>query len=593
MGKAFWIVGLLVLGGGTYWFLNRNGAASEGDIEYRYSKVAKGELVRSISATGALVANTQVDIKSKAGGKIVRLAVDEGAIVKKGDLIAEIDPADTRSTFDQASADLTSSQARAAQAQANLQLQVANSQTSVSDAEANLATAKLRLERAKLEMNRMPMLTNASIRTAQAALDEAIQAKKKLEQVTIPQRRRDTQGTLSRTKADFEVAQAAYKRQQNLLAQGFTTQASVDQARGALASARSTYELSQTQSENIEKDLATEIASADATISRAKAQMDQAKANSSDTAIQGKSVAEAEKAVRTAEINLQQAKDSRINNRIRSEEYRAASASTVRSRVSMANAKVQLDSTTVLAPRDGVVTTKYLEEGTIIPPGTSTFAQGTSIVQLSDVTTMFVECAVVEADIAQVRVGQKVRIVTEAFKGVKVDGIVDRVNPAAKTENNITAVKVRVKILPGGKVQLLPGMTANCEFLTLQKPNILLVPSQAVKRDGDKTYVEVKSKNPLKPTRVDIKVGEVGNEGTEVLEGLKEGDEVVTATIDLAALRETQKKMQEAQEGGGLAGGQQRGMGGNRPAGGTRPGAGMSMGGGSGGGGRPGAGGGR
>ncbi|MBC8065211.1 MAG: biotin/lipoyl-binding protein, partial [Chlorobia bacterium] len=402
MGKAFWIVGLLIAGGGGYWWYTRNGSAGEGDVEYRYAKIEKGELVRSISATGALVASTMVDIKSKAGGKIVKLAVDEGTFVKRGDLIAEIDPSDTQATFDQASADLTSAQARAMQAIANQQLQVANSKTSVADAQTALETARLRLDRARLELKRTPMLADATIRTARATYDESIEAKRRLETVTIPQRRRNAQGTHDRTKADFEVAQSNHERQKRLLEQGFTTQVVVDQARSALESARAAYQLAQTELENIEKDLATEVVSANAVIARTKAQLDQARANSSDTAIQQKNVSEAEKAVRVAEISLQQARDATINNRIRGEESRAAKASTVRSRVSVANAKVQLDSTTVLAPRDGVVTTKYLEEGTIIPPGTSTFAQGTSIVQLSDVTTMFVECAVVEADVAQV-----------------------------------------------------------------------------------------------------------------------------------------------------------------------------------------------
>lgn len=595
MNKVFWLIGLLVVGGGVYWWYSKSATSAEGDVEYRFAKAAKGELVRSISATGQLVASTTVDIKSKAGGKIVRLAVDEGSFVKKGDLIAEIDPADTKASYDQASADLTSAQARAAQAQANVRLQQANSVTSVQDAQAALDTAKIRLERAKMEQVRQPALTQASIRSAQAAYEEAVENKKKLEQVTIPQRRRDVQGTFDKTKADFEVANAELQRQQRLLEQGFTTKQSVEKATSALASAKASHQLAKTNLDNLEREISADLLSATTAITRAKAQADQARANGSDMDIQKKNVLEAEKAVRVAEINLQQAKDATINNQIRGEEYRAAQASTVRSRVSVQNAMVQLESTTVVAPRDGVVTTKYLEEGTIIPPGTSTFAQGTSIVQLSDVNTMFVECAVVEADIAQVRVGQKVRIVTEAFKGEKVGGVVERVNPAAKTENNITAVKVRVKVLPGAKIRLLPGMTATCEFLTLEKKDVLLIPSQAVIREGEKTYVQVKSADPKKPTRKEIKVGEAGNEGTEVLEGLKEGDEVVTATIDLKALRETQEKMQAAQEGGGLAGGQgPRGMG-ARPtgAGGTRPGAGMSVGGAGGSGGGAGRAGGR
>ncbi|MBN9502887.1 MAG: hypothetical protein BGO01_20315 [Armatimonadetes bacterium 55-13] len=553
--KLIWIVGLLLVAALGYWWVNR-GKDDGGDIEYRYAKVERGEIVRSISATGQLVASTTVDIKSKAGGKVVRLAVDEGTFVKKGDLIAEIDPSDTQATYDQASADLTSAQARASQAEANYELQVANSQTSIADAKAALETARVRLAKAKLEAQRQPALTQAAIKTAQAGYDSAVEAKRKLEVVTIPQRRRDAQGTFDRTKADLDVAQAEYDRQKRLLDKGFTTKATLEKAVATLQSARSAFDLAQQELSTLDKDIKVEQATAVADVSRAKAALDQAKANASEIDLSKKSVVEAEKAVKSAEISLQKAQDDAITNRIRNDEVKAAKASTVRSRVSVENAKVQLDSTTVLAPRDGVVTTKYLEEGTIIPPGTSTFAQGTSIVQLSDVTTMYVECAVVEADISQVKVGQQVRIVTEAFRASPAKGIVTRVNPAATTENNITAVKVRIKVVDQGKDRLLPGMTATCEFITLSKPNVLVVPSQAVERDGGKNYVQIKSTDPKKPRRVEVKVGETGNEGTEIVDGLKEGDEVVTATIDLAQLRETQQKMEAAAEGGGLAGGQ-------------------------------------
>ena len=263
-------------------------------------------------------------------------------------------------------------------------------------------------------------------------------------------------------------------------------------------------------------------------------------------------------------------------------DVRSAQATTVRSRVSLNNAKVQLDSTTVTAPRDGIVTLKYLEEGTIIPPATSAFSQGTSLVQLADTSRMFVECAVDEADISQVKLGQKVRIIVEAFPGQPIDGLVQRVNPAAKTENNITAIKVRVEVKASEKARLMPGMNATCEFLTLDKKNVLVVPSQAVKRDGGKTTVRVKKGAGIESR--EVKLGPSGNEGFEVLEGLKAGEEVVVAEINLKQLRETQQKMLEAQQGGGFSAGTQpgRGMGGGtRPSGGGSSGGGMSGGGGA------------
>lgn len=590
------ILVILVLGG---WTVFRSGASEAGEIEYRYTAVQRGEIVRSISATGQVVALTAVDVKSKAGGKIVRLAVDEGTRVKRGDLIAEIDPSDTQAVYEQAQADLQSAQARAAQAQSNYQLQVAQSQTSVADAEAALASAKSRLARAQLESKRQPTMSNASVASAEASLASAKEAKTKYETVEALQLRRDADGTVNRTKAELDAAQSEYERQQDLLKRGYVSQAAVERAKSLLEAARASYNTARQRQLTLDRQIAAEINALKLEVDRAQASLNQARAGVSDIDVAQQAVVEARQALRQAEISLQQAKDARITNQIRREEVKAARASTVRSKVSVANAKVQLDSTTVLAPRDGVVTMKYLEEGTIIPPGTSTFAQGTSIVQISDTTRMFVECAVDEADIGDVREGQKTRILTEAFPGERLDGVVVRVNPSATTEQNITAVKVRVEILSDSRTRLMPGLNATVEFLTMVKPNVLMLPSQAVQFESGKAYVRVRGTGPeAKPVRKEIKVGEQGNEGIEIIDGLKEGEEVVLAEIDLKALRETQAKMQEAQEGGGLAGGQMGPRRNNRstttttrggqaggpaaggaPGGGARPGGGASSGG--------------
>jgi hypothetical protein len=64
--------------------------------------------------------------------------------------------------------------------------------------------------------------------------------------------------------------------------------------------------------------------------------------------------------------------------------------------------------------------------------------------------------------------------------------------------------------------------------------------------------VEVKTSDPKKPVQREVKTGASGNETIEILEGLKEGEEVVVAKIDLAAMRERQEKMKQVEQGGGF-----------------------------------------
>lgn len=555
--KKSWIVGgvAIVVGLVAYNVLKKGN--TEAEIEYRYEPLARGELLRSTSATGVLVALTTVDVKSKAGGNVVKLAVDEGSVVKKGDLIALIDPSDTQAAYEQAAADLSSATAKADQARINFELQKANTQTAIANAKANLEAARIKLDRTRMQATRQPALTASMRASAKAAYESSLADQKKLLTVTIPQTRRDVQGNYEQARANLDAAQAEYARQIELNKKGYVSKASVEKSFASLEAARSSFQTAKQKLETLDQDIEVLKQSQELAVKRAKAAYDEAEASASDVEIAKKNLAEAETAYESARIALQQAIDNARNNKVREKDIQAALAGTVRSRVSKDNAKVQLDSTTVLAPRDGVVTTKYLEEGTIIPPGTSTFAQGTSLVQISDTTTMFADCTVSEVDISSIKVGMRVRTILEAYPGEPLDGVVVRVSPAAVTNNNMTTIKVRVKLFPSKNpnVKLLPGMNANCEFIQLSKPNVLLLPQQALKREGGKTTVRVKTADPLKPKTVEVKVGEMGNEAIELLSGLKEGDEVVVAEINLAELREVQKKMQEAQQGGGLTGG--------------------------------------
>jgi len=564
MKKIAWLVGAVVIVGGGFWAAFKGSGEATPEVEYRYEEVQKGELVRSISATGLIVALTSVDVKCKAGGNLVKLVVDEGSVVKKGDLIAVVDPADTQSVYDQAQADLNSAIARASQAEENLKIQAQTAKNDVADAELAVKLAQVRLERAQIDNKRQPEVSNSAVETAKANYDAAVAALRRLEEVQAPQQKREASGAVDQARANRDTAAANLDRQKQLLEKGYVSLGIVQAAEAQLAAAKNAFDNAVQRQATLDKDIAAQLRDAKLSVDRTQAAVQQAKANLAQNDIARVSVAEARRALEQARVGLDRAKANQRLIEVRRKDIVAAQAATVRNRVALDNAKVQLDSTTVLAPRDGVVTKKYIEEGTIIPPGLSTFAEGTSIVQLSDVTQLFVECAVDEADIGAVKTGQSVRITTEAFPGESFNGVVERVNPSAITEQNVTAVKVRVRVSGGKRPAIVPGMNATCEFITLQKKDVMLVPSQAVQDEDGTSFVEVKSSDPLKPERREVKIGEIGNDGTEILEGIKEGDEIVIAKIDLAQEREIQKKMLEAQEGGGLAGG-----GGQRP--GQRP----------------------
>lgn len=571
------IAGLVVLIGGGYFLSQRGGGGSE--IEYRYAKLETGELVRSIQATGQLIPLTSVDIRSKAGGRVDKILVEEGTEVKMGQLLALIDPSDTRSTVEQAQADVEASQARADLANVNLSLDVKNRRNAVREAENALEIARMRLERSQIGAKSQPELTQSELSQARSALASQEQALVQLQNVDFPRRRTESRNGLERAQSSLDSAMNDLKRQEDLFQKDYISKSQLDRAKTAAASAKADFENAQERVRTLEKELDVLLRQQKSRVSQAEAALRSALTNQSKDRVVVSELSEARKQVEVAELNLEQARNELQSIEAREAEQRSAKASTVRSRVALENAQVQLDSTTVTSPRDGVVTKKYLEAGTIIPPGANAFSQGTAIVQISDTTIMYVECAVDEADIQDVKVDQEVRIIVEAYPGKKLKGVVTRINPAAETTQNITAIRVRVQVTKDPKIPLKPGMNATCEFLTLNKPNVLIAPQQAIKNEDGKAYVQIKRAGG-KPEKVEVKVGEEGNEGFEILSGVKVGDEVVVAEINLSEMRDIQKRMQEAQQGGGLAGGRPQG-GSARPSGGGGSGSGSRSGGGA------------
>jgi HlyD family secretion protein len=535
------------------------------EIEYRYAAVATGDLTQSTSSTGLLVPLTQVDVKSKAGGIVFEIAVVEGDIVKQGDLIALIDPRDTQSAYDQAQADATGAGIRVAQAETALELELLNAETRVTDAKLRLSQAEIRREKARETARIQPDLTAASIATAEANFVTQTEAMNQLKNVDVPQRRKDAASTLQRTTTDLATAKADVERQKNLLDKGYVSIAVYERAVSSHEAAKAAKEVADQRTETLEADIAADVRAQESRVRQADAGLKQANANSISIEQSKRDMRDAERAFDSAEIALQQAEDARLNITTRRNDIESAKASAVRSTVAMQNALEQLEQTRVLAPRDGIVTLKYIEEGTIIPPGTSTFAQGTSIVQISDVSRMFVECQVDEADIASVFLGQRVKTIIEAYPGLTFEGEVTRVFPAAESNGAITTIKVRIELelLEGEAAHENPlrvGMNGSCEFIQLDRLGVLMAPMQAVKFDRDtmESYVMVRTDVELEPERRVVQLGDSGNGGIEVLSGLTEGEEVVIAEIDLAAMRERQEKMQAAEEGGGLSTGGRR-----------------------------------
>jgi len=496
------------------------------------AKVERGTVVKSVSASGVLQPLTTVDVKSNAAGEVKMLAVDVGDVVKPGQLIAKIDPTDSITSLEQATADLDAAQARVIQAKESKLLQVEQNDAQIQQAEAAYRAAKIKLAQAEAQAKAQPVLTKTSIAQAQANLDSAKESLRQLKEAGVPQGIAQAKAAYEQAKAAFDKAERNYNRQVELFKKGFISAGQLDSAESDYRTAKAQVESAKERVDTQMQDYDSQLKSAEAKVSQAEAALENAKANAIQDSIRQQDVIAAREALKQAESALLIAKSNVRQNIIKAEDIKSAMSSIVKNKAQVNNARVQLNYTTVTAPRAGVILQKYVEAGTIVTSGKSSFAgtgAGTSIVQLGDLSRMFVLASVDEADIAQIEVGQQVDITLDAYPDEIFEGKVTKIDPQTVTEQNVTTVPVTVEI-ENPDARLKPGMNANCEFIVERRENVLVVPTDAVKEDNGKYTVQVVKDGKLVTRRVEV--GLAGDETTEIVSGLKEGEDVVTSIIE-------------------------------------------------------------
>lgn len=146
------IVVLAVVAGGAWWWKGRT-ARADADA-WRTATVERGDVRVAISSTGTLSAITTVTVGSQISGQVTDILVDFNSPVKKGDVLARIDPSTYRAQFEQGSA------------------QIASAQASLRQAQATLKNAELDYRR-KSELGGQKLVAQSDVDLARAALDQA------------------------------------------------------------------------------------------------------------------------------------------------------------------------------------------------------------------------------------------------------------------------------------------------------------------------------------------------------------------------------------------------------------------------------------
>jgi HlyD family secretion protein len=209
-------------------------------------------------------------------------------------------------------------------------------------------------------------------------------------------------------------------------------------------------------------------------------------------------------------------------------EVARAKAQVAQAQAALESAEEDLRNSTIVSPMDGLALSRDVEVGDAVSSILVLGSQATLVMTLGDVSSVYVLGKVDQADIGKVYLGQPARIVVESFKDKKFHGKVTKISPLGVEKDNVTTFEVRVSIQnPSG--ELKTNMSANAEIILEEKQSVLLVPEAAVIYDKDR-HTSLETPDPKAENgrrKIAAKLGISNGVKTELLEGLKEGQQVI------------------------------------------------------------------
>jgi len=236
----------------------------------------------------------------------------------------------------------------------------------------------------------------------------------------------------------------------------------------------------------------------------------------------------AEDAEKNYQLALNRQMSAQRNIAVSRAEMAKAEAQVSQSKAALERVEEDLRNSTIVSPIDGLVLSRDVNVGDAVSSILVLGSQATLLMTLGDVSEVYVQGRVDEADIGKVYLNQPARIVVESFKEKKFVGKVTKISPLGKEKDNVTTFEVRVSI-QNSTGELKANMSANAEILLEEKKNVLMAPEAAMIYDKDRNasieLPDAKAQNGKR--KVAVKLGISNGVKTELLAGLSEGQQVI------------------------------------------------------------------
>lgn len=418
------IIIIALIGGGVYWWMKTRGNGKT--TAYETSPVVVSDITSSVTATGTLAAVTAIKVGSEVSGVIQTIYVKHNSLVKKGQLLAQINPETLQAQVDMAKANLQKSQSSLA----NSIAQAENARATVKQAQANLASSRAKALQAQAAVDN----SRANVLNSQAAVKTA-------------------EANLRKSRAELANYKISYERALSLRRQDLIAQNELDNATAV-------YRAAQASTEALENSLAGSRAS----LQGAQASLQSAMINVD--AVQADAQA-SQMAVEAALTKLTSAQATVSGSR----------AEVQQSQANLNSAQVDIKKTSIRSPIDGVVLSVLISEGQTVA---AQFSAPELFVLAQNLNQMQVETSVDEADVGLVHEGDAATFTVDAWPDDTFTGTVAEVRNSSSTTNNVVTYPIIVHTT-NPNLRLMPGMTATVSITIDESKGVKTVPNTALR----------------------------------------------------------------------------------------------------------------
>ncbi|MBN1258227.1 efflux RND transporter periplasmic adaptor subunit [Candidatus Peregrinibacteria bacterium] len=561
------VVSVAILAAALFIFYLIYGAFTDTSGETRYvtAAVEKGTITSSVAGTGQVSVLSQIELKPKASGDVVKVYMTEGQSVKAGALLVQLDSSEAAKTVRDAKVSLES-------AKISLEkLQQPADALSYTQAQNSLTSAKQAKEKAESDLEKAYDDTFTSISntfldmpSVATGVDNVLyrfdysQGQKNIDYYfdLINHLEEETNIGKYKDNADstYQTARKAYD--QNFLDYKATSRYAATEEIETLLN--ETYDMA--------KSVAEAVKNTENYLSFVKDRLSQRNLDiPSQLTAHQTNLANYTETVNTHLVSLLNAKNTiknckdtiNANNLTIKEkteavaqleagtdplDIKSAELAVRQKQNALYDANQTLGNYSVRAPFDGIIAGISVKKGGSVSSGTS---MGTLITN-----QRLAEISLNEVDVAKISIGDKAVLTFDAIEDLTLTGAVQEIDTLGTVNQGVVSYNARIGFDTQDE-RVKVGMSVSASVITEVKQDILIVPNSAVKTQGNFYYVEMLDASLsasdgsqgvvslVPPKQQAVEIGLSNDDYTEILSGLNEGDQVVTRTITASKISTT------------------------------------------------------